>query len=67
MIAWVRFPVDPLDLGESGMVEHPEYVAGYIASEQAYPRDFNPHPEFSWLYQLWDGGWCQALDDLCGA
>lgn len=40
---------------------------GYEASEQAHARTDNPYPlRESQLFQWWDSGWCQALDDLCG-
>ena len=43
------------------------YSKGLEASEQAYPRNKNPYtPTTCILYQWWDSGWCQQLDELCG-
>jgi ribosome modulation factor len=42
------------------------YDEGYVASEQAYPRESNPYQVWTAAHEWWDAGWSQALDDLCG-
>ena len=42
------------------------YSKGMVACEQAHPRDRNPYPNQSTLFQWWDSGWCQQVDELCG-
>ena len=42
------------------------YQEGWAMSDQAYPRDANPYPKATALYEWWDAGWSRSLDELCG-
>jgi hypothetical protein len=42
------------------------FISGMACADQGYKRSSNPHPTNTDLFQWWDSGYCQSMDDLCG-
>lgn len=42
------------------------YRDGWAQSDQAYPRESNPHAKGTALREWWDAGWLRSLEELCG-
>ena len=42
------------------------FQKGNWAGDQCYKRNENPYLKGTSLYEWWDAGWSNSLDELCG-